>query len=234
MALAVEPAPSMRPSSVETAVAASMEPAALEAVEAATSVEALVAVEFMIPVPAAFAAETVMATEPVMIAKSIAIAKSVMIAVPATAVVFAPSAIVTASVEPVEPGPRPDEHAARKIVRSIVAVRCACIWGIPVVAVCAGGRRPDVNRRWPHGPNAYAKPHRDLCMSSSRPRDKRQKPHCECIFEISHFQPPGPNRSHWQSGRKCYAPGPPTQTDALDNAKCVPTLSRDGAESNIA
>jgi hypothetical protein len=175
MATVVESATAMGTrSSVEAAVAASVEPAALEAVGATASMEAFIAAEFMISVPTAFAAEPVM------------IAKSIMIPVPTAPIVSAPSAIVSAPVEAMEPRARPNEHAARKIVSSIVAIRGARIRSIRVVAVRAIGRRPHVHRRW-HRPNAYAKPHRHLSMSSSSSRDQREKPHCECIFEISHF-----------------------------------------------
>jgi hypothetical protein len=61
------------------------------------------------------------------------------VCVSATSAVAVPAAVaVTAAPAPVVPGTGADEHAADEVVRPVVAVRCAAIGGIRVVAVIAG------------------------------------------------------------------------------------------------
>jgi hypothetical protein len=63
----------------------------------------------------------------------------------------------TAVVASTEPRTRADKSAPDKVVRAIVAVRRACIRGIPIVAVGADRSWPDV--AW-HNSNS----HPNLCM----------------------------------------------------------------------
>lgn len=62
-------------------------------------------------------------------------------------------AVERGAVESMEPWARSDEHSARKPFRAVVAVRCARVRRIGIVAIGANRRRTHNNRCW-----AYANP----------------------------------------------------------------------------
>jgi hypothetical protein len=138
------------------------------ALEASPAVKALALAESATAMPATFATQ------------SLAAAESVMVSIPATALVAAPSAIVATSIEAMEPRTCANKHAPGKVVRAIIAVRCACVWGIPIIAVRAHWSRPHVG--WP---NANANSNPDLRMSRSR--HNHAEPEQNCVFKISHL-----------------------------------------------
>ena len=82
---------------------------------------------------------------------------------------------VIAAVEAVEPRTRADKNAAIEVCWPVVAVGCAGVWVISVVAVGAVGRRTDVSRRRNiarTNSNAYAKSH----LGIGRARENYQQP----------------------------------------------------------
>ena len=67
-----------------------------------------------------------------------ATAESVFMPVPTATVKRRPATIESATaVEAMEPRTRANKHATSKIIRAVVAVRRARVWGIPVVAIGA-------------------------------------------------------------------------------------------------
>jgi hypothetical protein len=56
--------------------------------------------------------------------------------------------VVDMAIKPtraMEPGAGPDEQPANKPIRPIVAISCAIIWSIVIIAIRAHRRRPDVD-----------------------------------------------------------------------------------------
>jgi hypothetical protein len=102
------------------------------------------------------------------VATPIIVAPSVI----APAVVSVP--IITVTPSAMKPWPGPYKHPACKIVRPVVAVRCAGVRGVIIVAINTIGRRPDVS--W-----SYTKLNSDLGMSSTS-RHEYQKPDHNHVF----------------------------------------------------
>jgi hypothetical protein len=89
------------------------------------------------------------------------------------------SAIESATaVEAMEPWTRADEHAAGKIVRAVVAIRCAGIRGVPVVAIGADRCRPDIG--W--GNVAWPESNSDPNLRMGRARHNHAKAEQNCVF----------------------------------------------------
>jgi hypothetical protein len=82
------------------------------------------------------------------------------IVIPAPSV--APAPVVAAIVESVEPWPGSDENAVIEIIRAVVAVGCAGVWVITIVAVRAIRRRSNVYR----SRNSKPELNRHLSMST--------------------------------------------------------------------
>lgn len=109
------------------------------AAEPVTSVKALPAAEALTAVPSAFATEAV---------PTATIPPTVVVAVPAASTVSAPAAVVSATVESMEPRAGAQKHAAAKIVRPVVTIWGACVRIIAIVSVCAV-RRGTIRRSRP-------------------------------------------------------------------------------------
>jgi hypothetical protein len=97
--------------------------------------------------------------------KFAATAESVIMSVPTASIVARPATVklattieATAAVETMKPRTRANKHAPGKIVRTVVAVWRACVWGIPIVAIGTDWRRLDVGR--PNGgrPESHCNP----------------------------------------------------------------------------
>ena len=90
------------------------------------------------------------------------------------AVPVIPAAVVGRT--PVRVIPRPDthEHAASKIARAPIAVRCACIGIIRVVAIRADRFRPDGRV---HRPDAH--PHRNLRLCARGREEQNSQQSCK-------------------------------------------------------
>jgi len=151
------------PASMETAIASA---------EAASTVKRIAAVE--VTAGCAASVEDLAAMEALTSAKTTlaleAVPSAVTAAVPTAAVGPTPAR----AVETVEPGSSADKHAAAKIIRAIVAVRRACIRGIAVITIRAGGRRSNIRRSDPNADRSHS--HRNLCMSvRSVSRKEHQK-----------------------------------------------------------
>jgi hypothetical protein len=102
------------------------------------------------------------------LAELVAVSKSVPVSIPAATVIATRSAIVAATVESVKPRTRAYKHASDKIIRAVVAVRCATVWRIPIVAIGAGRSRFNVSWRdvaWPES-NPHTNP--NLRMGCAR------------------------------------------------------------------
>jgi len=132
-------------------VASPVAPAAT--VEPATTVEAVTAAEALVPVESA----TIPSASAMPSAASIATAtvEAAPSAIkPATIVAAAPPGAPTATIEAMKPRARSDEHATFKIIRPVIAVRCARIWRIVIVSVRTIGRWPNIawanNKLNPH------------------------------------------------------------------------------------
>jgi len=89
----------------------------------------------------------------------------VMMSVPITPVKGRPATVKPATtieaataVETMEPRTRPNKHALGKIVRTVVAVWRACVWGIPIVAIGTDRRWLDVSRPNVGRPESYCNP----------------------------------------------------------------------------
>jgi hypothetical protein len=92
--------------------------------------------------------------------------------VPSATVEARPSTVPTAAaVVTMKPGTCADKHAPRKIIRAVVAVRCAGVRSISVVAIRTYRSRPNVGR---------AKLNRDLRVR--RPRHNHEKPEQNAIL----------------------------------------------------
>jgi hypothetical protein len=81
-----------------------------------------------------------------------------------------------ATIVAMEPRPRADKRAPDEIVRTVVAIRRACIWRRVIVAIGAYRSRPDISWptvNWPDS-NSDSKP--DLCVGSPCPCNRHQKP----------------------------------------------------------
>lgn len=165
---AVGAATAMKPSSptaVEaSSIAASVESATtvepVTAAEAFSTMESTASVEALVPaesttMPSAFPTKSATTAEPV------------MVTVPTATVVAAPSAIVAATVVAMEPRPCANKHAAVKIIWAVVAIRCARVWRILIVAIGAYWRRPNV---------CWAKLNCDLRMGGPSPCYHHKKP----------------------------------------------------------
>ena len=74
-----------------------------------------------------------------------------------------PSAVIRASIETVIPGAGPDKHATDEPLRPIVALRCASVRMVGIVAVGAHGRRTDIS-----GSDANSNPNRNPSVSGNR------------------------------------------------------------------
>jgi hypothetical protein len=171
-AAAVEPT---TPSSVEPATA-TMKPSSTTAVEASAIAASVEAVSTMKPVSAAEAFTTmepsaaVEALVPVEFTAAIPSAfptKSAATAEPITVTVPTATAVVAATVEAMEPGPCANEHAAVKVIRPVIAIWCAHVWRILIVAIGAYWRRPNVG---------WAKLNCDLRMGGPSPCYDHKKP----------------------------------------------------------
>jgi hypothetical protein len=80
-----------------------------------------------------------------------AAAKSSIMPFPAVAIKAWPATVEprpaiepATAVETVEPRTGAHEHAPREVVRAVIAIWCACIWGIPVVSIGANWSRTNV------------------------------------------------------------------------------------------
>jgi hypothetical protein len=130
------------------------EPTVMEAfttMESSVAMEALVPAEFTTAAPFAFATKFIPATE------------SVMIPVPPTV------------IEAMKPRADTDKYAANKIIRTVVAIRRAYVWGIAIVAIRADRSRHDIGRfsvAWPN-PNSDPKP--DLRVGNLCPCHNHEK-----------------------------------------------------------
>jgi hypothetical protein len=128
---AVESTTAMEPAAVKRVTF----PEAFTTMEVSAAVEALVPVGFTTTMPAVFPME------------SVATPETFMITVPATAIVSAPSTVEAATtVEAVEPRTRANKHSPGKIIRAVVAVRRACVRGIPIIAIRANRSRHNIGR----------------------------------------------------------------------------------------
>lgn len=99
---------------------------------------------------------------------------------PAAAIETVPSAVVAASaIEPVEPWTGTDEHAACKVIRTVVAVRRARVGRVAVITVSAD-RRSGICRR-------YSESDSDPDLRAGRTCHGQHDAEQHCIFKISHI-----------------------------------------------
>jgi hypothetical protein len=73
------------------------------------------------------------------------------------------------AVVTVEPRTGAHEHAPGKVVRAVIAIRCACIWGIAVVSIGTNGSRTNVG--W-----SITDPYSDPDLRVGCPRHNHAKP----------------------------------------------------------
>jgi hypothetical protein len=138
------------------------------------AVGALVPAESTITMPSAFAMEFAVTAE------FVAITESIFVSAPAATVVATLSAIIAATIEAMEPGPCTNKDAAVKIIRAVVAVRCARVGRIPEVAICADWCRLDEDWSsvdWPDS-NSYSNPY----LRMGCPRHNHEKPQKNCVL----------------------------------------------------
>jgi hypothetical protein len=132
MRLAAVEATTMEPAATVKRVTS---PEAFTTMEVSAAVEALVPVKFTTAMPAVFPTE------------SVATPETLMVTVPATAIVPAPTAVEAATtVEATEPRTCASKYSPCKIIRAVVAVRRACVRGIPIIAIRADRSRANVGR----------------------------------------------------------------------------------------
>lgn len=161
--------------------------------EASSTVESTIASVEPVSVKSTCAAEAasagVAATVAIPVAASVAVAGATVETVPISVTVVSASIKVIAiiksvPVEAVEPRADSDENAVHKVVRSVVAVRSACVRIVAVVSVWT-------HRRWANyisGADSNPDAHGDLCRSD--PRNKQQSTKYYEAFQVFHISPP--------------------------------------------
>jgi hypothetical protein len=124
------------------------------------------------------------------------------VSVVAVTVAIASSAITPSTPAPISVKPRPgaNEQSARKPAWPVIAVRCARVGRISVIAIRACRRSGNVS--WP---DSHTHTYPDLCLREGQwHHQHRQQRH---ILEITHFVPPCPDPL--QSEASTYLnPGP--------------------------
>jgi hypothetical protein len=130
----------------------------------AISVESLLAVEF---------------TAVAELTESLAAESSVMIVIAPPVSIPRP---VVFAMEAVKPRSRANENAVHEILRSVIPVRSAGVWVIPIIAIRAGGWRTDgdgsrnVHRSRHAHANAYCDSNLGVGSGCHRAGEKYEKP----------------------------------------------------------